>query len=53
MGPVHLRRRASGPLVDPMYLIFPGAALFLLTFGFNLLGDGLSDAIDPRKGVRA
>ena len=40
-------------LVDPMYLIFPGAALFLLTFGFNLLGDGLSDAIDPRKGVRA
>lgn len=40
-------------LVDPMYLLFPGGALFLLTFGFNLLGDGLSDAIDPRKGVRA
>ncbi|WP_240539213.1 ABC transporter permease [Bifidobacterium sp. SO1] len=40
-------------LVDPMYLLFPGMALFLLTFGFNLLGDGLSDAIDPRKGVRA
>lgn len=40
-------------LVDPAYLLFPGGALFLLTFGFNLLGDGLSDAIDPRKGVRA
>lgn len=40
-------------LVDPMYLLFGGGALFLLTFGFNLLGDGLSDAIDPRKGVRA
>lgn len=35
-------------LVDPMYLIFPGGALFLLTFGFNLLGDGLNDFIDPR-----
>ena len=35
-------------LVDPMYLIFPGGALFLLTFGFNLLGDGLNDLINPR-----
>lgn len=40
-------------LVDPMYLIFPGMALFLVTFGFNLLGDGLSDALDPRKGEKA
>jgi len=28
--------------------IFPGAAIFLLGFGFNLLGDGLRDSLDPR-----
>jgi peptide/nickel transport system permease protein len=33
---------------DPMFLVFPGAALFLVTFGFNLFGDGLRDALDPR-----
>jgi peptide/nickel transport system permease protein len=37
-----------------MFLVFPGAALFLATLGFNLLGDGLRDALDPRSesGVR-
>ncbi|MER7555298.1 ABC transporter permease [Nocardioides sp. NPDC126508] len=34
--------------VDPWYLLAPGAALFLLTLGFNMLGDGLRDAYDPR-----
>jgi peptide/nickel transport system permease protein len=33
---------------DPMFLVFPGAALFLATLAFNLLGDGLRDALDPR-----
>jgi peptide/nickel transport system permease protein len=33
---------------DPMFLIFPGAALFLATWSFNVLGDGLRDALDPR-----
>ncbi|WP_027344199.1 ABC transporter permease [Hamadaea tsunoensis] len=33
---------------DPMFLVFPGAALFLTTLAFNLLGDGLRDALDPR-----
>jgi peptide/nickel transport system permease protein len=33
---------------DPMFLIWPGAALFLATWSFNLLGDGLRDALDPR-----
>jgi len=28
--------------------MFPGAAIFLLGFGFNLLGDGLRDSLDPR-----
>jgi peptide/nickel transport system permease protein len=27
---------------------FPGVAIFLLTLSFNLLGDGLRDALDPR-----
>jgi peptide/nickel transport system permease protein len=29
-------------------LVFPGAALLLTTLAFNLLGDGLRDAFDPR-----
>jgi peptide/nickel transport system permease protein len=30
------------------YLVFPGAALVITTLAFNLLGDGLRDALDPR-----
>ena len=30
------------------YPVFPGFALFLTVFGFNLLGDGLRDVLDPR-----
>ena len=29
--------------------IFPGAALVLAVFSFNLLGDGLRDLLDPRR----
>ena len=29
--------------------IFPGAALILLVLGMNMLGDGLSDLLDPRR----
>ncbi|MEO0823281.1 MAG: ABC transporter permease [Pseudomonadota bacterium] len=29
--------------------VFPGAALMLAVFTFNLLGDGLRDIVDPRK----
>ena len=35
---------------DPWYLVFPGAALVLVTLAFNLFGDGLRDALDPRTG---
>jgi peptide/nickel transport system permease protein len=31
-------------------LLFPSIALFLVTLSFNLLGDGLRDALDPRAG---
>jgi peptide/nickel transport system permease protein len=27
---------------------FPGVAIMLVVLGFNLLGDGLRDALDPR-----
>jgi ABC-type dipeptide/oligopeptide/nickel transport systems, permease components len=37
---------------SPMYLVFPGVALFLITLGFNVFGDGLRDALDPRSGGR-
>ncbi|HEY1013221.1 MAG TPA: ABC transporter permease [Herpetosiphonaceae bacterium] len=33
------------------YTLFPGIAIMLTVLGFNLLGDGLRDALDPR--VRA
>lgn len=33
----------------PNLIIFPGIALILTVLGFNLLGDGLRDALDPRQ----
>ncbi len=32
----------------PFLSIFPGIAIFVTVLGFNLLGDGLRDALDPR-----
>ena len=32
----------------PWMSLWPGLAIFLVVFGFNLLGDGLRDALDPR-----
>lgn len=32
----------------PWYSLFPGAVIFLTVLGFNFLGDGLRDALDPR-----
>jgi peptide/nickel transport system permease protein len=36
---------------DPAYMFFPGMAIFLTVLAFNLFGDGLRDAFDP-KGHR-
>ena len=33
----------------PWLAIFPGAAIFLAVLAFNLVGDGLRDALDPRR----
>ena len=33
----------------PWMAVWPGLSIFLLVLSFNLLGDGLRDALDPRK----
>jgi peptide/nickel transport system permease protein len=30
-------------------MVFPGSALLLTTLAFNLFGDGVRDAFDPRS----
>jgi peptide/nickel transport system permease protein len=32
------------------YMVFPGVALLLTVLAFNLLGDGLQDALNPKAG---
>jgi len=32
------------------YMTFPGLALLLTVLAFNLVGDGLQDALNPRTG---
>ncbi|MEO6143061.1 MAG: ABC transporter permease [Dermatophilaceae bacterium] len=34
---------------DPTYFVVPGVAIFLIVLSFNLLGDGLRDALDPKS----
>jgi peptide/nickel transport system permease protein len=37
---------------SPVLAISPGVAIMLIVFGFNMLGDGLRDALDPKlRGV--
>ena len=33
----------------PWLAVFPGLAIFLVVLAFNLMGDGLRDALDPRS----
>lgn len=35
--------------VDPTYVFIPGFGLFLLILSFNLLGDSIRDALDPKS----
>jgi peptide/nickel transport system permease protein len=35
--------------IDPMYMVIPGVAIFITVVAFNLFGDGLRDALDPRS----
>ena len=36
----------------PLLMVWPGLAVLITTLGFNLLGDGLRDAFDPRSASR-
>ena len=38
-------------LKAPWVMAFPGMAIFIVVLGLNLLGDGLRDALDPRRFV--
>ena len=39
-------------MTNPLLSLIPGFAIMLLVFGFNMVGDGIRDAIDPRlRGV--
>ncbi|MET7420719.1 ABC transporter permease [Dactylosporangium sp. NPDC005555] len=33
---------------DPVYMFVPGLAIFIMVLAFNLFGDGLRDALDPK-----
>jgi peptide/nickel transport system permease protein/oligopeptide transport system permease protein len=35
--------------VAPGFVLVPGLAIFVTVLAFNLFGDGLRDALDPRS----
>lgn len=35
---------------DPVYMFFPGVAMVVFVVAFNLLGDSVRDAFDPKTG---
>ncbi|HEU5305551.1 MAG TPA: ABC transporter permease [Gemmatimonadales bacterium] len=43
-----LKANVSFIQVNPWLSLFPGLAIFVTVLGFNLFGDGLRDALDPR-----
>jgi peptide/nickel transport system permease protein len=38
-------------LTQPWLMVWPGLSILLTTLAFNLLGDGLRDAFDPRARI--
>ena len=47
----HDRRPAATFLIDQWWVAtMPGLAIFVVSLGFNLLGDGLRDVLDPEGG---
>src|SRR5919109_336685 len=37
--------------IAPHWALFPGAAIFLAVLSINFIGDGMRDALDPRKVI--
>jgi ABC-type dipeptide/oligopeptide/nickel transport system permease subunit len=48
----HILPNSVSPLDAPHVSLFPRIAIFLTVMGFNCLGDGLRDALDPRMRAR-
>ena len=49
----YMLNEASGIFTDAWWLMFfPGLFLFVTTFAFNLAGDGLRDALDPKTASK-
>lgn len=48
-----LNTAQSALLIAPWVAIFPGMMIFITVMGFNMLGDGLRDAMDPRTSLRS
>lgn len=47
-----LREAQTFLTIQPSLAVWPGLAIALSVLGFNLLGDGLRDALDPKLGDR-
>lgn len=47
-----LSRNKSHIFTSPWMVFFPGVSIMFLVLGFNLLGDGLRDAFDPKLKQR-
>ncbi len=47
-----LSRNKSHIFTSPWIVFFPGVSIMFLVLGFNLLGDGLRDALDPKVSGR-
>jgi ABC-type dipeptide/oligopeptide/nickel transport system permease subunit len=43
-----LNNAAGWYQIDPWFMVPPGLAIFVTVLAFNLFGDGLRDALDPR-----
>ena len=43
-----LNEARADMVIAPHVAIFPALAIFLTVLAFNLLGDGLRDALDPK-----
>lgn len=48
-----LNTAQSALLIAPWVAVFPGLMIFFTVMGFNMLGDGLRDAMDPRTNMRS
>ena len=37
--------------IAPHWVLFPGSCIFIIVLSINFIGDGLRDALDPRRKV--